>query len=107
MEENLLVCTEESKEVLGRALMQDGQVISYISRKLGRHEENYATHDFELLSIVYALRFSRHYLIERKFELKMDHYGIQHIFTQNDWNTYQRCWSEFLCEYDFEITYIK
>jgi hypothetical protein len=39
--------------------MQDGRVIVYILRKLRRHEENYVTHDLELLTIVYALRFQR------------------------------------------------
>jgi hypothetical protein len=55
-------------------------VIAYISRKLRRHEENYATHDLELLAIVYALK------VGSKFELKNDHCGLQHIFTQNDLN---------------------
>jgi hypothetical protein len=63
MDADFLVCTDASKEGLGGVLMQDGQVITYISRKLRRHEENYATHDLELLSIVYALRVWRHYLI--------------------------------------------
>jgi hypothetical protein len=67
--------------------MQDGRVIDYNSRKLRRHEENYAMHDLELLSIVYALKVWRHYLIGRKFELKTDHYGMQHIFTESDLNT--------------------
>jgi hypothetical protein len=66
--------------------MQDGQVIAYISINLRRHEEKYATHDLELLAIVYSLRVWRHYLIGRKFELKMDHCGLQHIFTKNDLN---------------------
>jgi hypothetical protein len=56
MDEDFLVCINESKEVLGRVLMQDGQVISYISRKLRNHEENYVMHDLESLAIVYALR---------------------------------------------------
>jgi hypothetical protein len=47
--------------------MQYGQVISYILRKLRKHEENYVTHDLELLDIVYGLRVWRHYLIGRKF----------------------------------------
>jgi hypothetical protein len=44
------------------------------------------THDLELLAIVYALIVWRHYLIGRKFELKMDHCGLQHIFMQRDLN---------------------
>jgi hypothetical protein len=82
MDADFLVCTDASKEGLGGVLMQDGRVIAYISRKLRRHEENYATHDLELLAIVYALKVWRHYLIGRKFELKTDHCGLQHIFTQ-------------------------
>jgi hypothetical protein len=45
MDVKFLVCTDASKEALGRVLMQDGRVITYISRKLRRHEENYAMHD--------------------------------------------------------------
>jgi hypothetical protein len=107
MDADFLVCTDASKEGLGGVLMQDGRVIAYISRKLRRHEENYATHDLELLAIVYALKVWRHYLVGRKFELKTDHCGLQHIFTQSDLNARQRRWSELLSEYDFEISYIK
>jgi hypothetical protein len=106
MDTDFLVCIDISKEGLDRVLMQDGRVIAYISRKLRRHEENYAMHDLELLAIIYALKVWRHYLVGQKFELKTDHCGIQHLFTQSDLNTRQWRWWEFLSEYDFEITYI-
>jgi hypothetical protein len=70
MDKELLVCIDASKEGLGRVLMQHDWVIAYISRKLRRHEENYAMHDLELLAIVYALRLWINYLIGQKFELK-------------------------------------
>lgn len=54
MDKEFLVCTDTSKEGLGRVLMQDGRVIAYISSKLRTDEENYATHDLDLLEIVYA-----------------------------------------------------
>jgi hypothetical protein len=107
MDEEFLVCIDASKEGLGRVLMKDGRAIAYILRKLRRHEDNYVMHDLELLAIVYSLRVWRHYLIGQKFELKIDHCGLQHIFTQRDLNAQQRRWSELLSEYDFEITYIK
>jgi hypothetical protein len=107
MDKDFLVCTDASKEGLGIVLMQYDRVIAYISRKLRRHEENYAMHDLELLAIVYALRVWRNYLIGLKFELKMDHCGLQHILMQSDLNAQQQLWSEFLSEYDFKITYIK
>jgi hypothetical protein len=43
MDADFLVCNDASKEGLSRVLMQDSQVITYISKKLRRHEENYAT----------------------------------------------------------------
>jgi hypothetical protein len=63
MDVDFLVCIDASKEGLGGVLMQDRQVIAYISRKLRRHEENYTTHDLELLAIIYALKVWRHYLV--------------------------------------------
>jgi hypothetical protein len=36
--------------------MQEGQVISYSSRQLRRHEENYPTHDLALEAVVMALQ---------------------------------------------------
>jgi hypothetical protein len=48
---------------LGCVLMQDGQVVSYASHQLRKHEENYPTHDLELAAVVHALKIWRHYLI--------------------------------------------
>jgi hypothetical protein len=45
MDKELLVCIDASKEGLGGVLIQEGRLITYISRKLRMHEENYATHD--------------------------------------------------------------
>jgi hypothetical protein len=63
MDADFLVCIDTSKKGLGGVLMQDGQVIAYISIKLRMHAENYAMHDLDLLAIVYALRVWRHYII--------------------------------------------
>jgi hypothetical protein len=63
MDKEFWVCLDASKEDLGRVLMQDDRVITYISMKLRNHGEKYTTHDLELMAIVYALRVWRHYLI--------------------------------------------
>jgi hypothetical protein len=55
MDTDFLVCTNTSKEVLGRVLIW----------KLTRHEENYVMHDLELLSIVYAFNFWRTTFLEK------------------------------------------
>jgi hypothetical protein len=54
---------DASRQVLGCVLMQDGQVVSYASRQLRKHEKNYPTHDLELAAVVHALKIWRHYLI--------------------------------------------
>ena len=56
MDAKFLECTDAYKEGLGKVFMHDGRMIAYITRRLRRHEENYAMHGFELLAIVYALR---------------------------------------------------
>jgi hypothetical protein len=71
-------------------LIQEVWVIVYASNKLWLHEENYVTHDLELLAIVHSLKIWKHCLVGRKFELKSDHSGWQHIFTQGIWNAGQR-----------------
>jgi len=45
--------------------------------------------------------------VGKKFELKIDHRGLQHIFNQSDLNARKRRWSKILSEYDPNITYIK
>jgi hypothetical protein len=49
------VYCDASGTSLGGVLMQEGQVISYSSRQLRRHEEHYPTRDLELAAIVMAL----------------------------------------------------
>ena len=41
---------------LGCVLMQEGQVITYASHQLRKHEVNYPTHDLELAAVVHALK---------------------------------------------------
>jgi hypothetical protein len=50
------VYTDASKEGLSGVLMQERRVIAYISQKLKPHEENYVTHDLELVAIVFVLK---------------------------------------------------
>ena len=50
------VCTNASKEGFGWVLIQENYVLEYESKKLKEHEQNYATHDLELASIIHALK---------------------------------------------------
>ena len=47
---------DASRIGLGCVLMQDNKVVAYASRQLKPHEQNYPTHDLELVVVVYALK---------------------------------------------------
>lgn len=87
--------------------MQGGQVIAYMSRKLKPYEQNYASHDLELATMVHALQMWRHYLLGKPFELKTDHHGLKYLFTQPNLNARKRRWLELISDYDFNISYLK
>ena len=67
------VYCDASKYGLGCVLMQSGKVVAYGSRQLKNHEQNYPTHDMELLTVVFALKIWCHYLYGEQFEVFLDH----------------------------------
>jgi hypothetical protein len=85
--------------------MQDGQVVSYASHQLRKHEENYPTHNLELAAVVHALKIWRHYLISHQCEIYSDHNSLKYVFTQTDLNLRQCRWLELIKDYDIEINY--
>jgi hypothetical protein len=90
---------------LGGVLMQEGQVLSYSSRQLRRHEEHYPTHDLELAAIVMALWTWRHYLLGNVVHIHTDHKSLKYNFTQLDLNMRQRRWLELIKDYELEVHY--
>jgi hypothetical protein len=77
---------DASRRGLGCMLMQDRQVVSYASRQLRKHEENYPTHDLELAAVVHALKIWRHYLIGHRCEIYSGHKSLKYIFTHSHLN---------------------
>jgi hypothetical protein len=96
---------DASRQGLGCVLMQEGQVVCYASHQLRKHEENYPTHDLELVAVVHALMIWRHYLIGHRCEIYSDHKSLKYIFTQNDLNLRQCHWLELIKDYDLGINY--
>jgi hypothetical protein len=90
---------------LGCVLMQDNRVISYASRALRPHEQNYLTHDLELAAVVHALKIWRHYLMGAHCNIYTDHKSLKYIFTQAGLNMRQRRWLELIKDYDLEVHY--
>ena len=48
--------SDASRIGLGRVLMQNGKVVTYASRQMKPHEQNYPTHDLELAAVMFALK---------------------------------------------------
>jgi hypothetical protein len=85
--------------------MQDGHMVAYASQQLRKYEVNYSTHDFDLAAVVHALEIWRHYLMEKRCELYMDHKSLKYIFTQLNLNLRRRRWLELIKNYDIGINY--
>ena len=71
------VYCDASRLGLGCILMQEGKVVSYLSRQLRQHEENYPTHDLELAAVVLALKTWRPYLVGHRCEIYIDHKSLK------------------------------
>jgi hypothetical protein len=96
---------DASRQVLGCVLMQEGRLVSYATCQLKKHEENYPTHDLELVAVAHTLKIWRHYLINHRCEIYSDHTSLKYIFTQTDLNLRQRRWLELIKNYDLRINY--
>ncbi|XXG76914.1 hypothetical protein AAC387_Pa08g1175 [Persea americana] len=96
-----VVYTDASNVGLGCVLMQNGKVIAYGSRQLKEHEKDYATHDLELATVVFALKMWRHYVYGEKFKVRSDHRSLQYLFSQKELNMRQRRWMAYVKDYDF------
>ena len=77
---DFMIYCDASRQGLGCVLMQDGRVISYVSRQLKEHENRYPTHDLELAAVVHALKIWRHYLIGNKCDIYTDHKSLKYFF---------------------------
>ena len=64
---------DASRAGLGCVLMQFERVVAYGSRQLKNHEQNYPTHDMELVAVVFAFKIWHHYLYGEEFEVDSCH----------------------------------
>jgi hypothetical protein len=85
--------------------MQEGRVISYSSRQQRRHEEDYPTHDLEVVVVLMALQLCHHCLHGNVVHIYTDHKSLKYIFTQPDLNMRQQRWLELIKDYELEVHY--
>ena len=71
---------DASRVGLGCVLMQSGRVVAYGFHRLKNHEQNYPTHDMELVDVVFALKIWHHYLYGEQFKVYSNHKSLKYIF---------------------------
>ena len=108
---SFIMMTDASNIGIGAVLSQKegGRLrpVAFLSRKLKAAEENYAAHEKELLSIVYALQAWRIYLHNRNFDILTDHHPLVYLDTQPTLSRRQARWLEYMQEFKYNIRYIK
>ena len=104
--------TDCSKLALAGALHQINDSglevpISFYSRTLTSAEKNYPIYDKEMLAIKASLEHWRHLLIHTNSPVLIlcDHKNLTYFKKPQLLNERQARWSEFLADYNFEITY--
>ncbi len=102
--------TDASNFGLGAILSQQDseghwRPIAFWSRKLIPAEQNYETHDQELLGIVAAMKQWRHYLegSSHTIEVWTDHNNLRGFMKQKELTPRQARWALRLATFDFEI----
>jgi hypothetical protein len=64
---------------IGAVLMQEKHPIAFISRVLNLQQQSLSTYEKELLAVVFAVQRWSHYLLNRHFVVKTDHYSLKYI----------------------------
>lgn len=77
--------------------------ISYASRSLRRHEQNYSATDLECLAVLWSIQKFRPYLFGRPFKIITDHRALCDLINFKDPHGRAARWSMALQPYDFEV----
>ncbi|WMV42061.1 hypothetical protein MTR67_035446 [Solanum verrucosum] len=66
--------------------MQHGKVITYASRQLQNHKNNYLIHALKLATIIHALNIWMHYLYGLHVEIYTNYKSIKYSFKTKELN---------------------
>ena len=69
------------------------------------HEQNYPTHDLELVAVVFALKIWRHYLYGEECRVYTYHKSLKYLLTQKELNLRQWRWLELFKDYVCIVDY--
>ncbi|MEW8548166.1 MAG: pol polyprotein, partial [Candidatus Thiodiazotropha sp.] len=106
-----LLQTDASGQGIGSILSQeqDGRevVIAYGSKTLSKSQQNYCTTMRELYAVVYFMRYFKHYLLGRHFEVHTDHASLVWIKNFKDAEGMLSRWLTIIDTFDFTICHRK
>ena len=77
--EHIIQC-DDSKKGLGAFLLQEGQLVVYISRGLMDIEQRYSNIEWELLAVVFELERLNHYTFEFRTKVQTDQEHLTSIW---------------------------
>lgn len=99
--------TDASDTSIGAILSQvhDGKerVICYGSRSLSKSERKYCVTRKELLSLIYFVKYYRHYLLGKKFKIRTDHNSLRWLMKTKEPEGQLARWIDTLSSYQFEV----
>lgn len=100
-----VVETDASNVGVGAVLTQGGHPMAYFSKKLGKKLVAASIYVRELDAITQAVSKWCHYLLGRKFFIKIDHQSLRELITQVVLMPEQQHYLTKLMGYEFEIIY--
>jgi transposase InsO family protein len=102
-----ILTTDASKYAAAAILsqVQNGieRPLSYASRQMNIHEQNYSASEAEMCAVLWAVKYFRVYLYAKKFVLRTDHAALKYMHTFSDNNSRLLKWSLRLAEFDFRV----
>jgi len=99
--------TDASNFAIGAVLSQKNKPVSFVSRTLNDHEQNYSTIEKELLAIVWATKYFRPFLYGVPFDILSDHKPLVWLNNIKEPNMKLQRWRIKLSEYNFKINYLE
>jgi hypothetical protein len=85
---------------------KDAKVAAFFSAKLNSAQQNYATHEIEMLAGVESMLRHADILQGCKFTWITDHKGLIHLMNQKNLSGRQARWIEKTSSFDFKVEYI-
>ena len=82
------------------------KVAAFYSAKLNPAQQNYPTHEIEMLAGIETMMRYRDLLQGARFKWITDHKGLIHLLNQKNLSGRQARWLETISSFDFEVVYV-